>query len=85
MAVVTQASVADGEVTGTVTNDTDTTLTGGVCVTAMCFDTILRPFHVVTTAVEGDIPAGESVDFVVPLQGDGATCTQILLTATEID
>lgn len=84
MAVVTEASLGDGVVTGTATNDTEAVLAGGVEVTAMCFDTIRRPAGVVTVAVEGDVPAGGSVEFEVPLDGGGAPCTRVLLTATEM-
>lgn len=84
MAVVTEASIADGAVTGTATNATDTTLAGGVTVTAMCFDTIRRPFHVATVDVPGDLRGGDSAGFSIPLGDKAATCSQMLLTAAEI-
>ena len=84
MAVVTEASVAAGAITGSVTNDTDATLSNGITVTVMCFDTIRRPFHVVDADVPGDVPSGGSVDFSVALEGDAAKCSQVLVAASEI-
>ena len=85
MAVVTEAFVGDGAITGSATNDTDTAFGNGVEVTVMCFDTIRRPFHVATVEVPGEIPSGESVEFDMPLEGDAAKCNQVLLAATELD
>ena len=84
MAVVAEASMSQASITGVAVNDTDTAFDRGVDVTVMCFDAIRRPFHVAIVEVPGRIPRGESVGFEIPLEGDAAKCSQVLLAATEI-